>query len=81
MIDLTKLSPAAAMAVLKDHWQELSDVDLFDMIKRVAVEFAKGSPDGEAFHTIFIMTQLGLKIARPHQVLCPKCGKKINVNQ
>jgi len=81
MIDLTSLSPAATLVVLKENWRKLSDVDLLDTIKRVAVEFAKGSPDGEAFHTIFIMNQLGLKIARPHQVMCPECGEKIPVNK
>lgn len=80
MLDITQLSPAAAMAVLKDHWSELSDVDLFALVKQAAVEFAKGSPDGEAFHVVNILDQIGIKIARPYQIRC-SCGKAHNVNK
>ena len=80
MLDITQLSPAACLAVLKDHWQELSDVDLFALVKQVAVEFAKGSPDGEAFHVVNVLDQLGIKIARPYQFKC-KCGTTHSVNK
>ena len=78
MVNLQDHSPAARLAVLKEGWPKLSDVDVFDAIRETAEECAKGSLNSEAWHYLHILQQLGISLPRPRQIPCPKCGNKIN---
>ena len=69
------LSPASQMAILKEHWSKLDNPTLFDLIARMADEFAKGSPNKAGWHAMNIVDQCGIRIARPKSLIC-SCGKK-----